>query len=274
MTLFVALHGWCKHVYLFIGHRMGMSKLTAIVPTGNEEHNIEEVLKSVAFADEIMVVDSFSTDRTVELAEKYAHKIIQREYINSASQKNWAIPQAAHDWILLVDADERVTPELKTEIQEILAMDHKPHTAYDIYLNEHFMGQRMHYSSLQGNKATRFFMRDKCRYEEKHVHADLIVEGTIGTLKGKLNHNTYRDFDAFIAKLNRYAWWQARDYDRRVRRISMAHVLFKPWFRFMKHYVFRLGFLDGFAGFAYAYVQSYAVMTRYLKLWLLRRGLK
>ncbi|MCK6618806.1 MAG: glycosyltransferase family 2 protein, partial [Cyclobacteriaceae bacterium] len=139
-----------------------MAKLTALIPTGNEEHNIVEVLNSVSFADEILVVDSFSTDRTVELARPLATRIIQREYINSASQKNWAIPQAAHEWILIVDADERVTPELRDEIQSLLKQDNHPYVAYDIYLNEHFMGQRMHYSSLQGNKATRLFMRDKC----------------------------------------------------------------------------------------------------------------
>lgn len=251
-----------------------MAKLTALIPVGNEEHNIVEVLKSVSFADEILVVDSFSSDRTVELAKPYATRIIQREYINSASQKNWAIPQAAHEWILIVDADERVTPELKDEILEIVRSNKKDYVAYDIYFNEHFMGQRMHYSSLQTNKATRFFMRDKCRYEEKHVHADIIADGPVGVLKGRLNHNTYRDFDAFINKLNRYAWWQARDYERRVGKITIFHVVFKPFFRFCKHYFIRLGFLDGFPGFVYAYVQSYAVMTRYIKLWLLRRGIR
>jgi glycosyltransferase involved in cell wall biosynthesis len=251
-----------------------MKKLTAIIPTGNEEHNIEDVIKSVSFADEIMVVDSFSKDRTVEIARSLAHTVIQREYINSASQKNWAIPQASHEWILVVDADERVTPELKKEIQEILSREDEPFVAYTIYLNEHFMGQRMYYSSLQSNNAVRFFKRDKCRYEEKHVHADIIADGPIGVLKGKFNHHTYRDFDTFINKLNRYAWWQARDYEKKVGKITIVHVIFKPFFRFCKHYVFRLGFLDGFAGFAYAYTQSYAVMTRYIKLWLLRRGIK
>jgi glycosyltransferase involved in cell wall biosynthesis len=251
-----------------------MKKLTAIIPTFNEEENIEGVLKSVSFADEIMVVDSFSKDNTVDLAKKFAHKVIQREYINSASQKNWAIPQAAHEWILLVDADERVTPELQEEIQSILATEEEPFVAYDIYLNEHFLGQRMYYSSLQNNKATRFFKRDQCRYEEKHVHADIIADGAIGLLKGKFNHNTYRNFDAFVSKLNRYAWWQARDYKGRIGKITIVHILFKPFFRFCKHYFLRLGFLDGFAGFVYAYIQSYAVMTRYIKIWLLRRNLK
>src|SRR5690606_36593329 len=105
-------------------------------------------LASVDFADEILVVDSFSTDRTVELAQKFAHKVIQREYINSASQKNWAIPQASHEWILLIDADERVTPELRSEIIEVLSREDEPFVAFEIYLIELFMGQRMRYSGL------------------------------------------------------------------------------------------------------------------------------
>lgn len=251
-----------------------MQKLTVIVPTGNEEHNIEGVLKSVDFADEILVVDSYSEDRTVELAQKYAHRIIQREYINSASQKNWAIPQASHEWILLVDADERVTPELKNEILDILKRPDEPYVAYDIYLIEHFMGQRMRFSGLQTNKATRFFKRDKCRYENKHVHADIIAEGSIGVLKHKFLHNTYRDFDSYIKKLNRYAWWQAKDYDKKIGMITPWHFFIKPLFRFITHYFVRFGFLDGFPGFCYSYLQAYAVVTRYLKVWLLRKGRK
>lgn len=251
-----------------------MQKLTVIVPTGNEEHNIEEVLKSVDFADEILVVDSYSKDRTVELAKKYAHRVIQREYINSASQKNWAIPQASNNWILLVDADERVSPELRDEIKGLLAQEEVPCVAYQIYLVNHFMGKRLHYSGLQRDKVTRFFRKDKCRYQDKHVHAELIADGPTGFLKGKLFHYTYRDFDTYVGKLNRYAWWQVRDYDKKVRKITAWHVVVKPCFRFFSHYVLGLGFLDGFAGFGFAYVQSYAVMTRYLKLWLLRRNIK
>ena len=97
-----------------------MQKLTAIIPTGNEEHNIVEAIQSISFADEIIVMDSFSTDKTVELAKPLATKIIQREYKNSASQKNWVIPQAKHEWILLLDADERITPALEHEVKNIL----------------------------------------------------------------------------------------------------------------------------------------------------------
>lgn len=250
-----------------------MIKITAIVPTGNEEHNINEVLESVKFADEIMVVDSFSTDNTVELAKKHTDFIIQREYGNSASQKNWAIPQATHDWILLIDADERVTPELQKEIQAILK-DGPKKAGYWMYRINHFMGKRIKYSGWQSDKVIRLFDRKQCTYEEKHVHAEIISTGEIGFLKNKLWHNTYISFDDFAKKLDRYAWWQARDYDKRIDKITPFHIIIKPLFRFLKNYVIQLGFLDGMPGFIIAYMQSYGVMTRYFKLWMLRRGIE
>src|SRR5690606_36060853 len=127
-----------------------LQKLTVIIPTGNEEHNIREVLESVKFADEIMVVDSFSTDKTLEIAKEYTDFIVQREYQYSASQKNWAIPQATHECILLVDADERVTPELQKEIQDILNNPPQDDTAgYWIYRMNHFMGKRVDRKSVE-----------------------------------------------------------------------------------------------------------------------------
>ena len=132
-------------------------------------------MQSVAWCDEILVVDSFSTDNTVELAKKYTDRIIQSEYINSASQKNRAIPQATHEWILLVDADERVTPELKTEIQKILSSETIPYDAFWIYRRNYFMGKEIKYSGWQRDKVVRLFKRDTCRYEEKHVHAEKIT---------------------------------------------------------------------------------------------------
>jgi glycosyltransferase involved in cell wall biosynthesis len=162
-----------------------MSKLTAIIPTGNEEHNIREVLESVTFADEIMVVDSFSTDNTVAIAKEYTNFILQRDYKYSASQKNWAIPQATHDWILLVDADERVTPELQKEIKHILKNPPQHITGYWIYRMNHFMGERVKYSGWQNDKVIRLFRKDHCKYEDKMVHAEIVTDGEVGFLKNK-----------------------------------------------------------------------------------------
>lgn len=249
-----------------------MNKLTALIPAGNEIHNIKEVIASVDFADEILVVDSNSTDGTYELALEFADKVIRRDYINSASQKNWAIPQAKHEWILLVDADERVTPELKDEILTILQTSQQNHVAYWIGRNNHFMGEKVNYSGWRNDKVIRLFKRDFCKYEEKRVHAEIIANGTVGKLNNKLFHNSYISLDNYIEKMNRYAWLQAQDYNEKTGILTPYHFILKPIWRFFKHYAIQLGFLDGLIGFTIAWIQVYVVFMRYVKIWLIRKG--
>lgn len=251
-----------------------MEKITAIIPTGNEIHNIEAVIASVDFADEILVVDSFSTDGTYEKAQELATRVIRREYQYAASQKNWAIPQAKYEWILLVDADERVTPELKREIQSILQSPPKDIVAFWIGRNNHFMGERVHYSGWRNDKVIRLFKRDLCKYEDKLVHEEIIANGSVGKLRNKLYHNTYITFDKYIEKMNRYATWQAKDYDKKTGRLTPYHFVIKPFWGFFKHYIVQSGFRDGVIGFTIGYIQAYVVFMRYVKLWLLRRGRK
>ena len=148
-------------------------KLSAIIPTGNEEHNIVNAIKSVDFADEIIIVDSFSKDNTIKLATKLADTILQRKYINSASQKNWAIPQAKFEWIFLIDADERVPLDLKEEILEVLSSENN-FSGFWIKRQNYFMGKKIRFSGWRGDKVIRLFKRDKCKYEEKNVHAEII----------------------------------------------------------------------------------------------------
>ncbi|MBL4624223.1 MAG: glycosyltransferase family 2 protein [Flavobacteriales bacterium] len=248
-------------------------KITAIVPTFNEEHNIEEVLKSVAFADEIMVVDSFSTDKTIELAKKYTNFIIQREFENSASQKNWAIPQATYEWIILIDADERVSPELEKEILEKINSNPKE-VGFWMYRTNYFMGEPLKNGAFKKDKVIRLFRKNKCKYEYKSVHAEIIAAGTVGWLKGKLNHNTYISLDHHLEKMNRYAWWQADDLNKKMGTITPFHLILKPCFRFFKEYIVQGGFKDGLPGFTMAIIAAYSVVTRYFKVWLLRRNLK
>lgn len=251
-----------------------MHKLTAIIPTGNEIHNIEAVIASVDFADEILVVDSLSTDGTYEKAQELATKVVRREYEYSASQKNWIIPQAKYEWILLVDADERVTPELKEEILQILSQPNHKHVAYWIGRMNHFMGKRVHYSGWRNDSVIRLFKRDACKYEDKQVHAEIIANGSVGRLKNKLYHNTYTTFDKYLEKMNRYAWWQARDYDKKTGILTPYHFVIKPFWGFFKHYIIQSGFRDGVVGYVIGCVQSYVIFMRYVKLWLLRKGLE
>ena len=239
-----------------------MRKITAIIPTFNEEHNIIDAIKSIDFTNEIMVVDSFSTDQTIKLATPLATTIIKRKYKNSASQKNWAIPQAKHKWILLLDADERVTPKLKEEVIKVLKSNTN-YTGFWIKRQNYFMGKKVSFSGWQGDKVIRLFKRDDCRYEEKNVHAEIISKGKIGALKGKLIHNTFKSKEAYLKKLERYAKWQAKDYSGITDKITPFHTLIKPLFRFFKHYILQFGILDGYVGFIISLYQAKAVKMRY-----------
>ncbi len=252
-----------------------MQKVSAIIPSFNEERNIAQAIESVLWADEIIVVDSFSTDTTVDIVTRYENvTLIQHEYENSAAQKNWIIPQAKHDWIFLLDADERVTPQLEKEVKSILNKENIKEVGFWIYRSNDFMGKRLNYSGWQGDKVVRLFKKS-CRYENKRVHAEIITDnGTFGALENKLLHNTYHGFDHYIAKLNRYAWWQANDlFKQNKHQITPYHLLVKPIARFLKHFVVQQGFRDGFPGFVISALKAYAVATRYVKLWLLKRDL-
>ncbi|WP_124981108.1 glycosyltransferase family 2 protein [Nonlabens xiamenensis] len=248
--------------------------ISAIIPSFNESHNIVEVLKSVDFCEEVILVDSNSTDDTVALGEPYYTKLLTREYIHSASQKNWAIPQAQHEWILLVDADERVTPALKEEIIQLLPqLDQKEFVGYWIGRKNFFMGKQVRYSGWKNDKVIRLFKKSQCRYVDKHVHSEIEADGPVGRLSNKLLHYKYISIDHHVNKLQRYAQLQAHDFDDKVGKIHIFHVVFKPMWGFFKHYFIQRGFLDGFVGFSIAYLRSYGIFMRYVKLWLLRRGM-
>ena len=239
-----------------------MTKISVIIPTYNEQENIVEAIKSIDFADEIIIVDSFSKDNTVFLAKPLANKILQREYIHSASQKNWAIPQAKHEWVLILDADERVTSRLKNEILTTINSNKKC-SAFWIKRQNYFMNKKINFSGWQKDKVIRLFKRDENKYEDKHVHAEIISKGKIGILKNKLIHNTFKSKKDYLRKIDFYAQLQAKDYDKTTKRITFFHTIAKPMFRFFKHYIINLGFLDGYIGFMISFYQLKAVKMRY-----------
>ncbi len=241
--------------------------LTLLVPTFNESDCLERCLQSaVGLADEVLVVDSFSTDDTLEIARKYGARIVQREYENSASQKNWAIPQATHPWILLLDADEWLSPALYAEIEAWKKHPNPSVHGYWMYRANHFMGRRIRFSGWQNDRVIRLFQRDLCAYEPKHVHAEIAPKGPVDVFSGKLFHNTYKGLDHHREKLDRYAAWQAQDYHARTGAITIYHTLCKPAYRFFRQYVLQGGILDGFPGFVIARFGAYAVKARYREL--------
>jgi glycosyltransferase involved in cell wall biosynthesis len=245
---------------------MPREKLTVIVPCRDEEENIAACLVSCRpLADEILVVDSFSTDRTVELARPIADRVLEHEYVNSATQKNWAIPQATHPWVLIVDADERVTPELADEIDATL-LDPQ-HDGWRIRRFNHFLGRPVRHSGWNRDTVLRLFRRDVGRYQGRHVHAD--VEGcrNVGMLSAPLIHHTCRDLETYMRKHERYTSWAAEDRAATTPRVRWHHLALHPAWRFIKQYILRLGFLDGKAGLIICWLSAHSAFMKYAKLW-------
>lgn len=255
-----------------------MEKITAIIPTFNEETHIKAAIESVLWCDEIIVVDSFSKDKTVEIVKSFPQvKLFEHEYEHSAAQKNWTIPQASHNWIFLLDADERPTPELVDEIKSVLK-NGSPFSAFWIYRRNHFMGKRINYSGWQSDKVIRLFKRDECKYQNKHVHAEVETTGTISILTQKLIHYTYKDLNSYLKKADRYTTWGALDrfekFQKSGKKIGLGYLFFRPVGRFLRHYFWRLGILDGTHGFVVSALAAYNVFIRAMKIWRLQNGEK
>lgn len=250
-----------------------MRPLSVIVTTHNEAPNIERCLRSVAWADDILVVDSFSTDQTVALAQQLGARVEQRTYAGPADQKNWALPRAQHEWVLILDADEEVTPDLAAEIRALLAQAAIAPDAFWIGRNNHFLGRRVRYSGWQNDAVVRLVRRDRARYDAKQVHEEIDTqELNVGRLRGKLEHYTFRNLDHFLDKTRRYARWSAQDHAERTGRIGLFHLLVKPVFRFFKHYVLKAGFRDGRVGLVVSAVMAWGVFLRYVYLLEARKG--
>ncbi|HXI04342.1 MAG TPA: glycosyltransferase family 2 protein [Candidatus Saccharimonadales bacterium] len=245
--------------------------LTVIVPSFNEEKNIRGCLESVKWADEILLVDSYSTDATLEIARPLATRIIQREYVNSASQKNWAIPQAAHRWVMIVDSDEQVSEPLEREIRELLASGPE-RDGYVVRRLNHFHGKPIRHGGWGRDRVLRIFDREKGRYQEKHVHAEVEVRGSTGRLEHPLLHDTFRGFDDYLRKIDRYTAWGAADLRQKGRRARALDMVLRPAGRFVKRYLLQAGFLDGPEGLIITGIDAYVTFLKYARLWEMERA--
>jgi len=242
------------------------TKLTALIPAFNEEEMIRDCLESLRWADEILVVDSISGDRTQEIAREFGARVLQHKYENSAAQKNWSIPLATHSWVLLVDADERVTPELREEIRSILTEGPR-HEAYWIRRVNHFLGKRMNHCGWETDKVIRLFRRDVARYEDREVHAEISLPGPLPVLQHPLLHYSFRGFAQYWGKMRAYSDWGASQMWKEGKRAGWASIGLRPLQRFLKMYVARLGFLDGIHGLVLSMLGAFSVFLKYAKLW-------
>ena len=248
-----------------------MPKLTVLIPCKDERRHLAACIASVRpIADEILVADSGSRDGSLEIAQDLGCRVIERDYVNSADFKNWAIPQARHEWVLVVDADERVTPELAEEIRSLLADDVEP-DAFALKRDLFFLGHEINHCGVSHNFLVRLFRRDVCRYQKRRVHADIEVpSGKIGRLRHRLLHYTALDIDHFLAKQQRYSTWSALDaYDAGKRATLLKMLAHAPW-RFFQLYVLKGGMIDGRAGLVVCGIMAYYTFLKDAKLWALR----
>lgn len=245
----------------------GREKLSVIITTFNEEVNIADCIESVRWADEILVVDSFSTDRTVEIAGRLPVRLLQREYYGSAAQKNWALDRVEHGWVLIVDADERVTNELAAEILVLLTKAPPDVNGYYIRRENVFIDRVMRHSGWSTDKVIRLFRRERGRYPNRRVHADLAIDGPTPDLEHPFLHYTFRSFDQYFDKFLNYAEWGAAQAFREGRRVGILEIAGRPLWRFFRTYVLQLGFLDGRHGLVLCTLQAFGVFLKYARLW-------
>ncbi|MCB0389514.1 MAG: glycosyltransferase family 2 protein, partial [Winogradskyella sp.] len=243
-------------------------KLSVIIPTFNEEAYLKNALRSVSFADEIIVIDSLSTDKTVEIAETFGCKVLHRKFDNFSNQKNHALQYATGKWVLFIDGDERITYKLKQEILQ--AIETGKHAGYKLNFPHFYMNRFLYHHS---DNVTRLVLREKCRFEGS-VHEKLIVDGSIGKLKNPVLHFTYKGLMHYISKKDSYAWFQAKQLLNKGKKATYFHLAFKPFYRFFSSYILRGGFRDGIPGLAVASINAYGVFSRYVKLILLQKGMK
>lgn len=242
-------------------------KISGLIITYNEEKNIREVLECFDFCDEIIIVDSFSTDKTVEIAEQFPKvKIIQNVFEDFTKQRNMALDAATNDWVLFLDGDERITAALRKEIIEELQKETQK-DAYYFYRKFYFADKPINYSGTQTDKNFRLFRKSKARYiAGRKVHETLEVNGTIGELKNKLLHFSVSDYVSYKKKMIHYGALKGQELAAKGKKYSFIVQYSKTVFKFFKAYILRLGILDGKEGYQLSFLQSLSVFETYESL--------
>lgn len=243
-----------------------MSPVSVTVITLNEAANIEACLASVAWADEVLVVDSGSTDGTADLARARGARVIVRDWPGYAAQKNFAAREAAHDWILSVDADERVTPELAKEIRDTLARD-PGQSGFRMPRVTWHLGRWIRTTDWYPDYQLRLYHRARATWPPRRVHESVAASGEVGRLRSELQHFAYRDLSHHFATMDRYTTLAAEDMRAAGRRAGFFDLAVHPCAAFFRNYILRRGFIDGSAGFVISAMNAYYVFLKFAKLW-------
>lgn len=243
-----------------------MPKLSVTVITRNEEANLAGALDSVAWADDLVVVDAGSTDGTVEVARRYTERVFVREWPGYSAQKNHAATLTRHDWILSLDADERVTPELAREIRARLEHE-PPEQGYRIPRVTWHLGRWIRSTDWYPDYQLRLYDRRAGRWVERHVHESVALEGRPGTLRGEIEHYAYRDLAHHLETMQRYTGLAARQMQEEGTRVGLAGLMLHPPLAFLRNYVLRGGVKDGIPGLVVSGMNAFYVFLKLAKLW-------
>lgn len=246
------------------------SPLSVVLITLNAAGQLAECLASVAFADEVVVVDSGSTDGTVALAERYGARVVAKEWLGFGRQKQFAVEQAANDWVLCLDADERVSPELAASLVRALESPTAP--VYRIARRNRFLGRWLRHGEGYPDWSARLFDRRQARWSDDVVHEKVLYATTPGMLQGDLLHESAEDIGQYLEKQNRYTMLAAAELHRRGQHAGALELIFSPLMRFLKFYLLRLGFLDGLPGLVHISIGCMNSFMKYAKLIELRQA--
>ena len=241
-------------------------KLSAAIMTFNEERNLERTLKALAdICDEIVIVDSGSTDKTKEIAEKYEARFIYQPWLGYGKQRNAAIDNCSGKWILAVDADEELSPELKQKITEIIN-GNEDKKVYEINRLSVCFGKKIKHGGWGTSYAVRLFLKTAGRFNDNTVHESFVTQEEIFKIKENIYHHSYLTLEDYFSKFNRYTTEGALEYYKKGKKASIGQVVFNPMYKFIRMYIIRLGFLDGIEGFLLASTSSMYSMVKYFKL--------
>ncbi len=247
--------------------------LSACIITYNEADRIEACLNSVRFCDEIVVVDSHSTDRTRELAQAFGARVIERDWPGYRSQKQFAIESAGNDWVLCLDADERVSERLRSEIEALRAGGFAGCAGWSVPRITDYFGRFLRHGNAYPDRLIRLFDRRRGGWIGYEIHENTRVQGPVGRLRGHLEHYSYRSLTDHHLRMQRYADLMAGALYERGKRCGLGKVLLNPQWRFIRGYFLRLGFLDGWRGLVFALIEANYVRRKYLGLYMRTRGL-
>ena len=248
-----------------------MGDLTVLTLVPNAGDRLKRCLESVSWADDLFcVVDPNTTDGSDEVARAHTSRVVTHPYENAAAQRNWALPQITTEWTLVLDADEWVSDALAERIRKII-QDPAALDGYDILRHSYFLGKLIRHCGWHKDYNLRLFRTAKGRYLDKRVHSRVVVDGPTGRITEVMYHDTYRTFEEYFATFQRFTTWGARDAHDRGKRATAVDLTLRPLHRFLKMYVFRLGFLDGYHGLVLCGLSAFSVFTKYAKLWNLQR---